>query len=97
MLERASKLRSLEGEIIPGKWIPAALVRYPTVATIAQRPCFNSAARYQRRVSSEPCAARLKGSNWGRGRESPPISSREAESWVLAGCVTKVTKRVRCQ
>mmetsp|Transcript_19455 Transcript_19455/g.40111 ORF Transcript_19455/g.40111 Transcript_19455/m.40111 type:complete len:139 (+) Transcript_19455:745-1161(+) len=90
MVERDSKLMSLES--IPGKWIPAALTRYPVVATIATRPCFNSDARNQRRVSSLPAVAKLRGSKLGMGAEEPPISSRLSESWVLKGLLATGAK-----
>ena len=84
MLERDSKL--IPEESCPGKWKPAACTRYPVVASIATRPCFSSAARNQRKVSSLPRVARPRGSNPLRGAVAPLISER-AERGAGACCV----------
>ena len=52
---------------------------------MATRECLSSAARNQARVSSDPTVARPMGSNLGRGRVDPGISSRALSA--VTGCV----------
>jgi hypothetical protein len=73
MVERDSKETSWLN--IPGKCHPAACTRYPVVASIATRECFNSDARNQANVSSDPRVARFKGSNGPTGLVHPGKSS----------------------
>ena len=77
IVESDSKETSLLS--IPGKWVPAAWTKYPVVASIATRECFNSAARNQAKVDSDPKVASSKGSQGPTGLVFPGRSSRAAE------------------
>jgi len=68
---------------MPGKWTPAALRRKPAVASIATRPCFNSAAWNHRSVSS-PRSANPSGSKLFSGAVFPGKPFRVARATIAA-------------
>jgi hypothetical protein len=85
MVERDSKDTSLLS--MPGKCNPAACTRYPVVASMATRECFNSAARNHAKVESDPKVANERGSQGPTGIVDPGKSPRAAERATELACV----------